>query len=79
MKFIQKGKVSSLAPDGKTASVTPCNGGIVTPFLTVPWFLIGVVPVNTEVVYVLFEDNTGSLLGRMDGEWNNGLQGTEGG
>lgn len=79
MMSIQKGKVSSLAGDGKTVSVTPYNGGIVTPQLTVPFFLIGAVPVNTEVTYVLFEDNTGTVLGRMDGEWNHSLQEAEGG
>ena len=76
---IRKGRISSVADDGKTVTVTPYNGGIVTPSLTVQFFLIGAVPVGSEVLYVLFEDNTGSVIGRTDGEWNHSLQKVEGG
>ena len=74
MAEIQKGKVSSSTVDGTFVSVTPYGGGIVTPPLVVPFFLIGAVPVGTEVAYTIFEDNTGVILCRMDGGWNHSLQ-----
>ena len=74
MAEIQKGKVSTVAVDTAHASVTPYNGGIVTPPLVVPFYLIGAVPVGTEVAYTIFEDNTGVILCRMDGGWNHSLQ-----
>lgn len=73
MALNQKGKVSSVAADGCRAAVTPHGGGIVTPPLLVPFYLIGAVPVGTEVAYTIFEDNTGVILCRMDGEWNHSL------
>jgi hypothetical protein len=42
----------------------------VTAAITVPAFLVGVLPIGTPVAYVVFDDNTGIVLGRMDGEWN---------
>lgn len=72
--MVLKGKVSSVSADGKTVTVAPYGGGFVTAPLTVPFFLIGVIPVNTSVVYTTFSDNTGIVLARMDGEWNHNLQ-----
>lgn len=74
MMAIHKGKISTIENGGKYVTVTPYNGGTVTPPLTVPFFLTDALPVNTPVVYVLFEDNTGVVVSRMDGEWNHSLQ-----
>lgn len=68
--MVQKGKISDVFDDGKTVTVTPYASSTVTTPLTVPHFLIGVLPVGTPVVYVVFEDGTGIILSRMDGEWN---------
>ena len=77
--MVQKGKVSDVLNGGTAVSVTPFGGGVVTMPLTVPFFLIGALTVNTSVAYVVFEDNTGLILGRMDGEWNHNFQLVEGG
>lgn len=68
--MVQKGKVSAVLDGGKTVTVTPYAGGTVTPAITVPFFLFGVLPIGTPVAYVVFDDNTGIVLSRMDGEWN---------
>ena len=68
--MVHKGKVSSVLNDGKTVMVTPYAGGIVTAPLVVPFFLIGVLPIGTPVIYSTFDDNTGIILARTDGDWN---------
>lgn len=73
--MIQKGKVSSILDNGNAVTVTPYIGGTVTDTLTVPFFLRGALEVGTPVVYVSFEDNTGTVLTRMDGEWSHKLDG----
>ena len=77
--MVLKGKVSGVLNGGAAVTVTPYGGGVVTIPLTVPFFLIGALDVNTPVAYVVFEDNTGLILARMDGEWNHSLQPVEGG
>lgn len=77
--MIKKGKVSAVLDGGKSVTVTPHSGGIVTAPLVVPFFLIGAVPVNTSVIYTVFDDNTGILLARSDGEGNYSLQPIDGG
>ena len=72
--MVYKGKVSTISNDGKTVMVTPYAGGIVTAPLVVPFFLIGALPIGTPVVYATFDDNTGIVLSRADGGWNNSLQ-----
>ena len=72
--MVYKGIVSTLSNDGKTVMVTPHTGGIVTFPLVVPFFLVGALPIGTAVVYTVFEDNTGIVLSRADGGWNNSLQ-----
>lgn len=74
MAAVYKGKVSSSTADDMCVSVTPYGGGIVTPPLVVPFFLIGAVPVGTEVAYTIFDDNTGVIICRMDGGWNHSLR-----
>lgn len=71
--MVQKGKISTVLNGGKAVTVTPYAGGTVTTPITVPVFLVGVLPVGTPVAYVVFDDNTGIVLSRMDGEWNEKL------
>ena len=74
--MVLKGKVSSVLNNGNMVTVAPYAGGTVTAPLVVQFFLIGALPVNTPVIYTLFDDNTGIVLARMDGEWNhNSLEG----
>ena len=71
--MLHKGKVSTILNNGKSATVTPYVGGTVTAPITIPAFLAGMLPIGTPVVYVVFEDGTGIVLSRMDGEWNRKL------
>ncbi|MBQ9229084.1 MAG: hypothetical protein IJ680_07680 [Paludibacteraceae bacterium] len=70
---IDKGKITSI--DGNVARVVPCNEpGLVSASVVIPWHLRGTsgnLSKGTEVVYALFEDQTGILLGRADGNWGN--------
>lgn len=68
--MVLKGKVSAVLPDGKSITATPYGSGTVTAPLTIPFFLIDALPVGTPIAYVVFDDNTGVVLCRMDGEWN---------
>ena len=68
--MVQKGKVSTVLDGGKMVTVTPYTGATVTVPITVPVFLIGALSVGTPVAYAVFEDNTGIVLSRMDGTWN---------
>ena len=55
-QMIQKGKISSI--EGEP--------------LTIPWYLrgdMGNLSPGVEVAYAMFEDGTGLILSRMDGEW----------
>ncbi len=65
-----KGKVSAILQEGKEVSVKPYNGGTVTAPLVVPALLLGFLEAGTVVVYEEFEDGTGIVLSRMDGEIN---------
>lgn len=78
-QMIQKGRISSVEGktdrngDKTTARVLPCTAdGVVTRPLTIPWWLrgeMGNLTPDTEVAYVMFEDGTGIILSRMDGDW----------
>lgn len=68
--MIYKGQVSAIVDGGKKVTVTPYTGVTVTFPLVVPYFLIGALPVNTPVIYATFDDNSGIILARADGEWN---------
>ena len=72
--MIQKGKITAVLDGGKSVTVTPYGGNTVTGAITVPYFLIDALPVGTSVVFVDFEDNTGIVLSRMDGDWNRNLR-----
>lgn len=65
-----KGTISALYQGGKLATVKPYLGEVVTPKLVVPFFLWECLEVEMPVAYAAFEDNTGIVLARMDGEWN---------
>lgn len=71
--MVQKGKVAAVLDGGKAVTVTPYAGSTVTVAMTVPVFLIGALPVGTPVAYVVFDDNTGIVLSRMDGQWNENI------
>jgi len=69
MGTINKGTVAGI--DGNTARVIPSDAnGKPTAKLIIPWHLrgLGVLQKGTSVVYVEFDDATGLLLGRTDGE-----------
>lgn len=68
--MIQKGKITAVLDGGRAVTITPYGGGTVSSSITVPFFLIGALPVGTAVAYVYFEDNTGIVLSRMDGAGN---------
>ena len=68
--MFQKGKVSSVLDGGKTVTATPYFGGAVTAPLVVPSELLGLVPVNTPIVYISFQDGTGIVISRLDGQSN---------
>lgn len=67
---VNKGTISALYDGGKMATVTPYLGETVTVQLVVPFFLYKSLTVGMPVVYAAFEDCTGVVLARMDGEWN---------
>lgn len=84
-QMIQKGAISSVEGDtdrndDKTkARVLPCTAdGMVTRPLTIPWWLrgkMGNLKPGDEVAYVMFEDGTGVILTRMDGNWDGTVPG----
>lgn len=68
--MINKGRISAILQDGKMVSVKPSAGNGVTVPLVVPALLRDFLDVDTEIVYVVFPDNTGIVLSRADGEVN---------
>ncbi len=70
MGQINKGVIASI--DGNTARVMhPDANTKPTAKLVIPWHLRGTagnLQKGTDVVYALFDDSTGILLGRADGE-----------
>jgi hypothetical protein len=67
MGYIEKGKITSVY--GSTARVIPCSeAGLVSAQVVVPWYLrSGAISKGTEVVYAIFDDQSGIILGRADG------------
>lgn len=54
--------------------------GTTTLPLTIPWYLrgsMGMLEKGTEVVYALFDDATGVILARMDGNWEGKMEETK--
>lgn len=85
MAQIEKGVILTIEgpPDQNgndtRARVQPqAKNGLVSRPLVIPWWLrgdMGNLAKGTEVVYALFEDQTGVILSRMDGEWNGTIPG----
>lgn len=85
-QMIQTGKISTVVGaadrngDKTTARVLPCTAdGMVTRPLTIPWWLrgkMGNLKPGDEVAYAMFEDGTGIILSRMDGEWDGTVPGS---
>ena len=79
MAEIQKGKISTIETEPvdewnhpTTARVFALTGGSVTRPLIIPWWLrgsMGNLKPGDEVVYIIFEDMTGWILGRFDGNF----------
>lgn len=70
MGRLEKGKISSIQNGGKKVDVVPSTTSQAVSFLlTVPESLIGKLSVNQTVIYAEFDDNTGIVLGRMDGKY----------
>lgn len=71
MGQINKGTIASISEN--TARVVPSDASAKpTAKITIPWHLrggSGNLKKGTAVVYVEFDDATGLLLGRADGEW----------
>ena len=71
MGKIYKGRIASVSE--KTARVLPLDiDATSTKVITIPWHLrgnTGKLSKGVEVVYVEFEDTTGLILGRADGDW----------
>lgn len=71
MGQINKGTIAVI--EGNTARVLPSDANAKpTAKLTIPWHLrgdTGKLQKGMSVVYVEFDDSTGLLLGRADGDW----------
>ncbi len=76
MAEIKKGLVSTL-PGKYEATAAICNHpGAVSCTLTVPFYLVGCLKVGMPIAFVEFDDCTGLVLARMDGDWNHDLEGS---
>ena len=75
--MINKGTVSAILEGGKKISAKPYVGESVTVALAVPYFLEGCLEVGMPVVYATFDDNTGIVIARMDGDWKGSLTNME--
>ena len=68
--MVRKGKIAAILDGGRSVTVTPYGSSLVTVPITVPSYLSGRLTVGMAVAYVLFPDNTGIVISRMDGGWN---------
>lgn len=85
MANIEKGTILTIEGpadrngDLTMARVSPSqNNSLVSRPVVIPWYMRGAsgnLKKGTEVIYVIFDDHTGQLLGRMDGEWFGILRG----
>ena len=85
-QMIQKGKISTVEGaadrngDKTTARVLPCTAdGTAARPLTIPRWLrgkMGNLAPDVQVAYAMFEDGTGIILSRMDGEWDGTVPGS---
>jgi len=66
---IEKGTLTNINAGTNKAKVKTASG-VVTGEIVIPWHMRGIsgnLAKGTEVVFVLFDDHTGLLLGRADG------------
>lgn len=85
LEMLQKGTISSIEGEADRngnptqARVLPATAdSLVTLPLTIQWWLrgeMGGLAVGDEVVYAMFEDGSGTILARMDGNWNGHVDG----
>lgn len=80
MSVVQKGIILTLEGEfdkngnPKKARVQSASAeGTSTLPITIPWYLrgeMGRLEKGTEIVFVIFEDSTGIIVSRMDGDWD---------
>lgn len=79
MSEIQKGIVLTLSGSDKNGNANRVTvqssvaDGTSTDEIVIPWHLrgsMGMLQKQTEVVYAIFDDGSGILLARADGEWD---------
>ena len=80
MSVVQKGIVLTLEGDrDKNGNPTKAKvqsisaEGTSTLPITIPWYLrgdMGKLEKGTEIAFVVFEDSTGIIVSRMDGNWD---------
>lgn len=66
---IEKGTITNINNGTNMAKVKTMTG-VVTGEVVIPWHLRGIsgnLTKGTEVIFAMFEDRTGLLLGRADG------------
>lgn len=74
MSTIEKGYISAILDGGKKVTVVPAfSSDVVSHELVVPFFLEKSLTVKMEVAYCWFQDDTGLILARMDGDWSRTL------
>lgn len=84
MASIEKGTILSFEgsdrngnPNKAVVQAYIADGAVSLP-ITIPWYLrgrMGALRKQTEVVFAIFDDATGIILSRMDGEWNEEMDG----
>ena len=87
MSYIEKGIILTIEGEAdrnenptKARVQSKTAEGTTTLPLTIPWYLrgsMGMLKKGTEVVYALFDDATGVILARMDGNWEGKMEETQ--
>ena len=87
MSYIEKGIILTIEGEfDRNENLTQARvqsktaEGTTTLPLTIPWYLrgsMGMLEKGTEVVYALFDDATGVILARMDGNWEGKMEETQ--
>lgn len=87
MSYIEKGIILTIEGEAdrnenltKARVQSKTAEGTTTLPLTIPWYLrgsMGMLAKGTEVVYALFDDATGVILARMDGNWEGKMEETQ--
>lgn len=84
MSYIEKGVVLTIEGEAdrngnptKARVQSKTAEGTTTLPLTIPWYLrgsMGMLEKGTEIVYAHFDDATGIILARMDGNWEGKME-----